>query len=94
VHAHIRLPLDRLARSTDIITLAQVVVKEVRNLGGFNRVMLYRFDEGWNGEVIGEVVAEQGRAAHFISPPAFDCSQLVTENIIPWARSCSRMLRR
>lgn len=34
--------------------LARVTTEAVRRLTGFDRVLLYRFDEGWNGTVIGE----------------------------------------
>jgi chemotaxis family two-component system sensor kinase Cph1 len=34
--------------------LARIATEAVRHLTGFDRVLLYRFDEGWNGTVIGE----------------------------------------
>jgi light-regulated signal transduction histidine kinase (bacteriophytochrome) len=34
--------------------LSRLTCEEVRRLTGFDRVLIYRFDEGWNGTVIGE----------------------------------------
>ena len=38
--------------------LFQMVVTEIRHLTGFDRVMLYRFDPDWNGDVIAESKAD------------------------------------
>jgi len=54
--AHIRLPLSRMRAASDISELSRVAAGEVRRLSGFDRVMVYRFDEDWNGEVIAEAV--------------------------------------
>ena len=35
---------------------------EVRSLTGFDRVMVYRFDRDWNGEVVAEARADSARA--------------------------------
>ncbi len=52
---------QRLRRFVDVAdsfdgvpALAQAVASEVRDLTGFDRVMIYRFDEQWNGTVIAE----------------------------------------
>ncbi|RBY88081.1 histidine kinase [Blastococcus sp. TBT05-19] len=53
---HTRLPtvLQRLAASSTLDDLSEVLARDVRTLTGFDRVMVYRFDEAWNGEVIAE----------------------------------------
>ncbi|QTL02167.1 GAF domain-containing protein [Aquabacter sp. L1I39] len=38
----------------DTLRLAEAVAARVRRLTGFNRVMIYRFDEDWNGTVLAE----------------------------------------
>jgi chemotaxis family two-component system sensor kinase Cph1 len=38
--------------------LCQSVAEETRRVTGYDRVMIYRFDEDYNGEVIGEAVRE------------------------------------
>ncbi|WOB51470.1 GAF domain-containing protein [Xanthomonas hydrangeae] len=49
------LPLLRsIERDPGIDEAAVRTVKGLRNMIGFDRVMIYRFDEEWNGEVIAE----------------------------------------
>ena len=51
---HIRIPLSRMERAADNLELARLAAREVRTLSGFDRVMIYRFDDQWNGDVIAE----------------------------------------
>lgn len=44
----------RVEDATTVAAVAELVCEEVRNLTGFDRVLVYRFDENWNGRVIGE----------------------------------------
>lgn len=44
----------RAEGATTIEELARFVCDEVRALTGFDRVLAYRFDEQWNGNVVGE----------------------------------------
>jgi two-component system, chemotaxis family, sensor kinase Cph1 len=46
--------MARLAQVSSVVDLAAQLAVEVRGLLGFDRVMVYRFDEEWNGEVIAE----------------------------------------
>jgi light-regulated signal transduction histidine kinase (bacteriophytochrome)/DNA-binding response OmpR family regulator len=55
--AHIRPPFSRMAQASDIVNLSGVAANEIQRLSGFDRVMVYRFDEAWNGEVVAEVAA-------------------------------------
>lgn len=41
-------------QQNDILHYAQFIAERIRDLTGFDRVMLYRFDTHWNGEVIAE----------------------------------------
>ena len=45
----------RLQAATDIDGLCAIAAEEIRALTGFDRVMVYRFDADWNGEVVAEV---------------------------------------
>jgi len=54
--AHIRVPLARMEQAADVLELFRLGAEQIRRLSGFDRVMVYRFDEGWNGEVIAEAV--------------------------------------
>ena len=53
-----RAALARITRTTDLHELCAIAVEEVRRLTGFDRVMVYRFDGDWNGEVVAEDRAE------------------------------------
>ena len=57
---HRRLPsvLQRLAASTTLEQLSATLARDVRTVTGFDRVMVYRFDPDWNGEVIAEARRE------------------------------------
>lgn len=57
VDEHIRLPLSRMEFADGIPELARLATNEIRSLSGFDRVMVYRFDEEWNGEVIAEAMS-------------------------------------
>lgn len=45
-----------MRESYDEATLNEVLVKSMQTITGFDRVMIYKFDEEWNGEVITESV--------------------------------------
>ncbi|WP_435019160.1 ATP-binding protein [Tundrisphaera sp. TA3] len=46
--------LNRLDQATTIEALCSLVAAEIRRLIGFDRTLVYRFDDGWNGTVIAE----------------------------------------
>jgi diguanylate cyclase (GGDEF)-like protein len=51
---HVRLPFLRMIAAADILDLSCRTTEDIRRLSGFERVLVYRFDEEWNGEVIAE----------------------------------------
>jgi light-regulated signal transduction histidine kinase (bacteriophytochrome) len=53
---HRRLPtvLQRLSATATLDELTAVLAREIRTLLGYDRVMVYRFDREWNGEVVAE----------------------------------------
>jgi chemotaxis family two-component system sensor kinase Cph1 len=53
-YLRIRGLLHRLQRAATLEELVDVTADEVRRLTGFDRVMVYRFDADWNGEVVAE----------------------------------------
>jgi diguanylate cyclase (GGDEF)-like protein len=56
LETHVQAPLARMDSASDILDLCGRAAREIRKLSGFDRVMIYRFDEEWNGEVIAETV--------------------------------------
>ncbi|KAF8839543.1 hypothetical protein BDN67DRAFT_748905 [Paxillus ammoniavirescens] len=47
---------EQLGATTDLETCLKVTVGIIKDLTQFHRVMIYQFDEVWNGEVVAEVV--------------------------------------
>ena len=45
IDTHVRRPLSRMEAASNIIALSQIAAAEIRRLSGFNRVLVYRFDE-------------------------------------------------
>jgi len=72
LNAHIRQPLSRMEQAPNIPALSQVAASEIRRLSGFDRVMVYRFDEEWNGEVIAEESIPSPISYHGLRFPASD----------------------
>jgi diguanylate cyclase (GGDEF)-like protein/PAS domain S-box-containing protein len=54
----VRDALWKLDAESDLGKYAQLAVEQVRALTGFDRVMMYRFDSNWDGEVIAESKTE------------------------------------
>ncbi|AFY56715.1 bacteriophytochrome (light-regulated signal transduction histidine kinase) [Rivularia sp. PCC 7116] len=50
----VRTPLGKIQKSSTLSELCDVIVKEVRKITGFDRVMIYRFDDDGAGMVIAE----------------------------------------
>ena len=66
---------DQLQQPTEagMRRLAATVTRRFRELSGYDRVMIYRFDCDWNGEVIGESIAEHvGHSYMGLSFPSSD----------------------
>ncbi len=64
--------MARLAGASSVTDLARALAREVRSLLEFDRVMVYRFDEDWNGEVIAEERREDLNAFLGLHYPATD----------------------
>jgi len=53
-HRRVASVLQRLSDTATLEQLTAVLAADVRTLTGFDRVMIYRFDAEWNGEVVAE----------------------------------------
>ncbi|MDB4974869.1 MAG: cph [Myxococcaceae bacterium] len=71
-HPRLRRSLARLAATPKLADLSHVTADEVRALTGFDRVMIYRFDDDWNGEVIAESKREDLESFLGLHYPASD----------------------
>lgn len=56
--AQVRMSMTRFLKAATLEALCGAAAEEVRRVTGFDRVMVYRFDADWHGEVIGEAVRE------------------------------------
>jgi two-component system, chemotaxis family, sensor kinase Cph1 len=72
IDEHIRIPLSRMQTASGILELSRLAADEIRKLTGFDRVMIYRFDEEWNGEVVAEAMSPSPVSYHGLRFPASD----------------------
>jgi len=68
----LRASAIRMQRAHDLPTLTQIAADEVRTITGFDRVMIYRFDRDWNGEVVAEAKREDLEPFFGLHYPASD----------------------
>jgi two-component system, chemotaxis family, sensor kinase Cph1 len=54
----VKVPISRFQSSQTLSELSQRAVSEIRRITGFDRVMLYRFDQDGSGSVIAEATLE------------------------------------
>jgi len=82
----LRSAIMQLAAARDVATLSRSAVNAVRELTGFDRVMVYRFDADWNGHVVAEARREDLEPFLGLHYPASDIPEqarrLYTENWI------------
>lgn len=82
----IRDALWRLDAEADLDRYSAAVVDQVRLLTGFDRVMMYRFDSNWDGEVIAESRSEDVGSYLGSRFPASDipaqARELYTRNLV------------
>jgi len=74
-----RRDLARLRRLNDIPEITGNAVEMIRDITGFDRVMLYRFDEAWNGAVIAEARADDIEPYLGLNFPASDIPRQARE---------------
>jgi diguanylate cyclase (GGDEF)-like protein len=58
VSLSIAAPLARMERARSVLDLLRSVAKDIRAISGFDRVLIYRFDRDFHGEVLAEDVAD------------------------------------
>ncbi|WP_315791860.1 ATP-binding protein [Fischerella sp. JS2] len=50
----VKLAVGKLQSAKFVTEVSQIIAQEVRRITGFDRVMVYKFDQNWNGIVIAE----------------------------------------
>ncbi len=67
--------VGRLKTASGVEAIARFAAQEVRRLTAFDRVLVYRFDDAWNGQVIGEARDESYASYFHLWFPASDIPQ-------------------
>ncbi|MBV8071899.1 MAG: GAF domain-containing protein, partial [Acidobacteriaceae bacterium] len=76
---------SRLKKAGSVEAIAQVAVEEVRRIAGFDRILVYKFDEDWNGSILAEAAGE--------SMPSFRHLRFVASDIPQHTRKLYEMNR-
>jgi light-regulated signal transduction histidine kinase (bacteriophytochrome) len=71
-HLRLRQTIANMRETASIVAMCHRAVQEVKELTGFDRVMLYRFDSDWHGEVVAEAKEAQLEAYLGLHYPATD----------------------
>jgi two-component system, chemotaxis family, sensor kinase Cph1 len=75
----VKTPIDRIQNTQTLAELAEQTVTVIRTLTGFDRVMLYRFDEDGSGQVIAENKHEAQTSFLGLHYPASDIPKQAKE---------------
>ena len=59
-HRRLQTALAAMRAAPDLAALYPIIAQTIADLTGLDRVMVYRFDADWHGEVVGEVLARPG----------------------------------
>ncbi len=71
--------VSRFQQSDSVLDICQTCVRHIRRITGFDRVMAYRFDEEWNGQVIAEEKRDDLEPFLGLHYPASDIPQQARE---------------
>jgi two-component system, chemotaxis family, sensor kinase Cph1 len=85
----VHLGIERIHRSETTASACEILATEIRQLTGFDRVMVYRFDPDWNGEVIAE---DKAANAHSYRGHAFPASDIPAQARALYTRNTVRLI--
>ncbi|MDP3510653.1 MAG: ATP-binding protein [Candidatus Melainabacteria bacterium] len=87
--ANLQSALSSLQAVQSLPEVLNVCVKEIENLTGFDRVMVYKFDQDWHGEVLAESLRVQRESYLGLHYPASDIPSQAREL---YKRNITRMI--
>jgi two-component system, chemotaxis family, sensor kinase Cph1 len=58
VYQEIKFAMAKINLTSTTEEICNTAIVELKRLSGFDKIMVYRFDEDWNGEVIAEIMEE------------------------------------
>lgn len=70
---------DQLLNEEEIRSFASTLTRAAREISGFDRVMVYRFEDDWSGTVIGESIAPGQESFLGLRFPASDIPQIARD---------------
>lgn len=72
VYHDVKITMASLNDATDMIEVCNKAIAQLKRVSGFDKIMIYKFDEDWNGDVIAEG-AEEGMESYLgLKFPASD----------------------
>jgi light-regulated signal transduction histidine kinase (bacteriophytochrome) len=89
VLGEIRPAIERIRQAQSPETVCESLAREIRWLTGFDRVMIYRFDPDWNGEVIAE---DKAAGAHSYLGHAFPAADIPAQARALYLRNTIRLI--
>ncbi|WP_431214259.1 GAF domain-containing protein [Puia sp. P3] len=72
IYQEIKYSMALIESATTTTDICAIAARELRRLSGFDKVMIYRFDQDWNGTVIAEQLADDMEAYLGFTFPASD----------------------
>lgn len=79
LYARVRWFAESLQGVGDLAVISRLVAAEVKAITGFDRVLVYRFDDDWNGTVIGEAKVDEWPSYMDLRFPASDIPKQARE---------------
>jgi chemotaxis family two-component system sensor kinase Cph1 len=79
VYQDLKLAMSAIDTAADIQEVCHIAVRELKRISGFDKIMIYRFDQDWNGTVIGEVLEEGMESYIGFTFPASDIPKQARE---------------
>jgi two-component system, chemotaxis family, sensor kinase Cph1 len=68
----IRELMEKVNKASSIVEVGEIAAREIKLISGFDKVMIYAFDEQWNGDVIAEAMEEDMDSYLGLKFPASD----------------------
>ncbi len=85
----VRNGIERIRQSTSVAEACVALARGIRVLSGYQRVMVYRFDPYWNGEVVAE---DKAADAHSYLGHSFPASDIPAQARALYVRNTLRLI--
>jgi len=79
IYQKIKYSMALIEGATSITEICTIAARELKKISGFDKVMIYRFDEEWNGNVIAEEREEDMESYFGFTFPASDIPRQARE---------------